>query len=54
MAVSFWVREYIQVNDVLERTQDFPGGPVVKNPQANSQDSDSIPGPGRFHLPQAN
>ena len=26
--------------------QDFPGGPVVKNPPANAGDTGSIPGPG--------
>ena len=30
----------------------FPGGPVVKNPPANAGDTGSIPGPGRFHMPQ--
>ena len=29
---------------------DFPGGPVVKNLPANAGDTDSIPGPGRFHV----
>ena len=32
--------------------QDFPGGPVVKN--ANTGDTGSIPGPGRFHMLQGN
>ena len=31
--------------------QDFPGGPVVKNPPANAGDTDSTPGGGRFHVP---
>ena len=31
---------------------DFPGGPVVKNLPANAGDTDSIPGPGRFHVPE--
>ena len=30
----------------------FPGGPVVKNPPADAEDMDLIPGPGRFHMPQ--
>ena len=34
--------------------EDFAGGPVVKNPPANSGDTGSIPGPGRFHMPQGN
>ena len=32
--------------------QDFPGGPVVKNPPANAGCTGSTPGPGRVHLPQ--
>ena len=32
--------------------QDFPGGPVVKNPPANAGDTGSRPGPGSFHMPQ--
>ena len=34
--------------------QDFPGGPVVKNPPANAGDMSSIPGLGRFHVSQGN
>ena len=34
--------------------QDFLGGPVVKYPPANAGDIDSIPGPGRFHMPWVN
>ena len=30
--------------------EDFPGGPVVKNPPANAGDKGLIPGPGRFHM----
>ena len=30
--------------------QDFPGGPVVKNPPANAGDTGSIPSPGKFHV----
>ena len=26
---------------------------MVKNPPANAGDLDSIPGPGRFHMPQS-
>ena len=33
---------------------DLPGGPVVKNPPANAGDMGSIPGSGRFHMPQSN
>jgi len=34
--------------------QDFPSGPVVKNPLANAGCVGLIPGPGRVHLPQGN
>ena len=34
--------------------QDFPGGTVNKNPPANAGDMGSIPGLGRFHVPQSN
>ena len=33
--------------------QGFPGGSVVKNPPANTQDRGSIPGPQRSHMPQS-
>ena len=36
------------------KKEDFPGGPVVKNPSANAGDMGSIPGPGRSHMPQDN
>ena len=32
----------------------FPGGAGVKNPPANAEDTGSIPGLGRFHVPQSN
>ena len=32
----------------LSENQDFPGGPVVKNPPANAGDTGSILGPERF------
>ena len=35
--------------------RDCPGGPVDKvSPPANAGDTGSIPGPGRFHMPQSN
>ena len=34
--------------------RNFPGGAVVKNPPANAGDTDSIPGPGRSHMPWRN
>ena len=30
---------------------DFPGGAVDRNPPVSAGDVDSIPGPGRFHMP---
>ena len=32
----------------------FPGNVVVKNGLANTEDTGSIPGPGRFHMPWGN
>ena len=37
-----------------QRTRDFPGGAVVKNPPANAGDTGLIPGPGRSHMPPSN
>ena len=34
--------------------EDFPGGTVDKNTPANTRDMGSIPGLGRFHVPQGN
>ena len=31
--------------------RDFPGGAVVKNLSANAEDTGSIPGVGRSHMP---
>ena len=33
---------------------DIPGGTVVNNPPANAEDTDSSPGPRRFHVPRSN
>ena len=30
--------------------QDFPVGPVVKNPPSNAGDTELIPGPGGSHI----
>jgi len=32
--------------------KDFPHGPMVKNLPAKARGMGSIPGPGRFHMPQ--
>ena len=31
--------------------EDFPDGPMVKNPPVNAGDTGSIPGLGRSHIP---
>ena len=35
------------------KTLDFPGGAVVKNPPASAGDTGLIPGPGRPHMPRS-
>ena len=40
-----------QFNKNEENSWGFPGGSVVKNLPANARDMDSIPGPGRSHMP---
>ena len=35
-------------------TRDFPGGAVVENPPANAEDTGSISGLGRSHMPRSN
>ena len=37
-----------------KRPQDFPGGVVDKNLPANAEDTGSIPGLGRSHIPRGN
>ena len=34
-------------------SQDVPAGPGVKNLPADAEDTGSIPGPGRSHMPQS-
>ena len=43
-----------QLNDKNNCIEDFPGGPGVKNPPARAGAMGSVPGPGRFHVPQSN
>ena len=50
-------REGEKENEKKEKEKkmgDFPGGAVVKNPPAHAEDTGSIPGPGRSHMPQSN
>ena len=37
---------------VLKRREDFPDGPLVRNPPVSAGDMDSIPGPGGSHMLQ--
>ena len=40
--------------NIEEITRDFPGSSGIENPPANSEDTGSVPGPGRSHMPQGN
>ena len=37
-----------------QRSKDFPGGLVIENLPANTGDTSSTPGPGRFYMPWSN
>ena len=39
---------------IIQKELDFPGGAVVKNPPANTEDTGSSPGSGRSHMPWSN
>ena len=39
---------------IKNKSRDFPGGAVVKNPPDNAGDTGSSPGPARSHMPQSN
>ena len=47
-------RSPLEVEDttvnMIKTPEDFPGGPVVKNPPASAGDKGSIPGLGRSHM----
>ena len=45
---------YQALTVVSEICEDFPDGPVVKDPSANVGDTGSILVPGRFHILQSN
>ena len=43
----------IQLGEMIHKeskVRDFLGCPVVKNAATNTEDTDLIPGPGRFHM----
>ena len=46
--------EALTKSPTRKNVQDFPGGPVKKNPPARAGDTGLIPGPGRFHMPWSN
>ena len=59
LEVSFYLNDLkkhkkIKRPQQLQEMQDFPSGAVDKNPPANAQNTRSIPGPGRFHMPWGN
>ena len=50
---SLFVKEvYLLILNAV--TLDWPDGPVVEDLPANARDTSSIPGLGRFHMPQGN
>ena len=52
-----WGKEYSglwKLEKARNGFSDFPGDPVVKNSPANAGDMGSIPGLGRFHMPEGN
>ena len=46
------LRNHSQIFSYRRGSQDFPGGPVVKNVPANAAFTGWIPGPERSHMPQ--
>ena len=53
-AVGGGSKEYWGNPHILKDTVDFPGGPMVKNLPTSAEVTGSIPGPGRFDVPQGN
>ena len=47
--LNFKLQQYTYKN-----IQDFPGGPVIKNPPDSAGDMGSIPTLGRFHMFRSN
>ena len=52
--VSLPKRNWQNLQALLRAPWNFPGGPLVKNLPAKAGGMGSIPGPGRFHMPQGN
>ena len=53
LKVRGW-KKIFHANGNHKKAGGFPGGSAVKNPPANAGDTDSIPSPGRSHMPQSN
>ena len=49
-----WLKGNGLINYKQKMGKGFPGGAVVKNPPVNAEDTGSIPGPGRSHIPRSN
>ena len=50
--IYIYIYKYLGKYMNKKEMQDFPDGPVVKNLPANTWDTDSIPGLGRYHIPR--
>ena len=51
--VSVYIPVDTEANTHQQKREDFPGGPVDKNPPASEEYMGWIPGPGRFHMLQS-
>ena len=50
-----WEKAELEEDDQeVQTSRGFPGGSVVKNPAINARDRNSIPNPGKSHMPQSN
>ena len=54
--LNHWIATEVQwlIFDYQYFKSGFPGGLVVGSPPANADDTSSIPGPGRSHMPGGN
>ena len=51
---KMWHVYTVEYYSAIKRNEGFPHGAVVKNPPANAEDMDSIPGLGRSHMLRSN
>ena len=54
MVNFMFCRFYHNKKRIFKTMLNFPGGTVDRNLFAHAEDTGSIPGLGRFHLPQSN